>query len=40
VQILKRTEHVIARLQRDAVEVTFSAASLAVSQGLTQRRVA
>jgi len=40
VQILKRTEQVMARLQRDAVEVTFSAASLAVSQGPFQRRVA
>jgi hypothetical protein len=40
VQILKRTEQVMARLQRDAVEVTFSAASLAVSQSPPQRRVA
>ena len=40
VQILKRTEQVMARLQRDAVEVTFSAAGLAVSQGPSQRRVA
>ena len=40
VQILKRTEQVMARLQRDAVEVTFSAASLAVSQSPSHRRVA
>jgi hypothetical protein len=40
VQILKRTEQVMARLQRDAVEVTFSAAAVAVSQEPPQRRVA
>jgi hypothetical protein len=37
VQILKRTEQVMARLQRDAVEVTFRAASMAVAQSLPPR---
>jgi hypothetical protein len=39
VQILKRTEQMMSRLQRDAVEVTFAAAGAACSQATPERRI-
>ena len=40
VQILKRTEQMMARLQRDAVEVTFAAAGAVYAQKLGQKEPA